>query len=371
MQSWNLSLGSARRPLNALLRTPVVASLVVPRKVDDYLQLFDPTWSVEHVRARIVKISSTTRRALSLWLQPNEMWRGFRAGQHVVFSVRSEGVRHTRVFSLSSAPEDGLPLRLTIQSVPDGRLSDWALRFAQAGDVVELSQAQGDFVLPKKLPRELLFLSGGSGITPVLSMLRHLTRIAYTGTLHFVHYTRDEFMFGDEVAELAAAHPKLRVILHHTRRSRCHFSAEQLEQDVPSWRECETFVCGPLGLIDATIDHWVGHDLRGRLHLERFVLPIPSLPFDVGEGDEAAPQLYFRKSDVVYSARPGLTLLQQAEAAGLQPASGCKMGICQTCKCRKLSGVVRNERTGAISSASDEDIQLCISTPRSSLVLDL
>ena len=370
MQSWSLSLSSARRPLNALLRTPVVASLVVPRKVDDYLELFDPIWSVEHVRARVVKLRSTTRRAQSLWLQPNELWRGFRAGQHVLLSVRSDGVRHTRCFSISSAPPDGLPLRITIQSVADGRVSDWATRVVQPGDIVELSQAQGEFVLPDVLPRELLFVSGGSGITPVLSMLRQLCHVHYTGTVHFVHYTRDEFMFGEEISALAASHPKLRVTLHNTRRSRCHFSAEQLQCDVPNWRDCDAFVCGPQRLIDTTLEHWTRHGLRERLRFERFSLQ-GTLSRSVRERDGVASQLYFRKSDVLYSARPGLTLLEQAEAAGLRPPNGCKMGICHSCKCRKLSGVVRDERSGALSSAGDEEIQLCISTARSDLVLDL
>jgi stearoyl-CoA 9-desaturase NADPH oxidoreductase len=371
MQSWSLSLGSARRPLNALLRTPVVASLVVPRKVDDYLELFDPLWSLEQVRARVVKISSTTRRALSLWLQPNELWRGFRAGQHVLLSVRSDGVCHTRCYSLSSAPEDGLPLRVTIQSIADGRVSDWAQRIVQPGHVVGLSQAQGDFVLPEALPDQLLFLSGGSGITPVFSMLRHLTRVQYPGTLHFVHFARDEFIFGAELAELSAAHPRLRIVLHHTRLAPCHFSAEQIERDVPSWRECEAFVCGPTPLIEAAVAHWERHELAARLHVERFVMESPVLPQDAEPGEEANTRLYFKKSDVLYSGRRGVTLLQQAEAAGLRPPNGCRMGICHTCKCRKLAGVVRNELTGHVSSEPDDDIQLCISTPLSSVVLDL
>jgi ferredoxin-NADP reductase len=367
-------LRPARRQLNGLLRTRAVAALVRPRAVDDYLELIDPTWSVQDVRARVTQVRAATRRAVSLWLKPNEMWRGFRAGQYVQLSVRSRGVRYTRCFSISSAPEDGLPLRVTIQGIPDGRVSEWARQHVQVGDVVQMSQAQGEFVLPAVAPRRLLFITAGSGITPAMSMARHLTLLQYTGELYWLHYARDEVIFADELAELADALPGVRVFVQSTgraaRRSASrHFAAEQLERWVPCWRDCESYVCGPAPLLGAVSAHWQQHQLTPQLHVERFLPGRVAVPDPHAE--TLACQLIFQKSGREQAGHSSRSLLEQAEAAGLRPASGCRMGICHSCVCRKVSGVVRNELTGRVSSEPGEDIQLCISTPRSDVVLDL
>jgi ferredoxin-NADP reductase len=368
------SLGPARRQFNGLLRTRVVAALVTPRRVDDYLELIDRTWSVREVRARVINVRAATRTAVSLWLQPNELWQGFRAGQYVRLTVRNRGVQHTRCFSISSAPEDGLPLRVTIQGVADGCVSEWVRQHVQIDDVVQLSQAQGEFVLPAIAPPRLLFVTAGSGITPAMSLARHLTHVQYTGELHWLHYARDEVIFADELAELDRALPGVRLFVRCTRRSpaapaRSHFCEEQLGRYVPAWRECETYVCGPAPLLDAVRSVWEESGLTRRLHVERFTPGRPALPDHAPEGQDY--QLVFQKSGVRHAGHGGRSLLEHAEAAGLRPPSGCRMGICHSCVCRKISGVVRNESTGQISSEPDEDIQLCISTPRSNVVLEL
>jgi hypothetical protein len=142
----------ARRPFERLLRSRLVSSLTSPRNVDDYLQLVDASWSVWEVRARVVDVRPAGDQSTSLLLKPNGNWKGFRAGQFVQLSVAIGGVRRTRCFSLSSAPEDGARLRVTIKAMPGGRVSSWAAAAARAGDVVGLSQAVGDFVLPAPSP---------------------------------------------------------------------------------------------------------------------------------------------------------------------------------------------------------------------------
>jgi ferredoxin-NADP reductase len=377
---WRQSLGPARKSLNGLLRTRLAAALVAPHDVDDYLALVDPTWSVREVRARIVRIEWPARRTVSLWLAPNEMWRGFRAGQYVNLSVRAGGVRYTRCFSISSAPEDGASLRVTIQLVPDGRVSEWVWQHAQIGDVVELSQAAGEFVLPRDVPSELLFVSAGSGITPLMSMMRHLAHARHTGRVHWIHYARHEVIFADELAQLAASEPGLKLHLHVLRRgeassARRQFSELQLQRAVPNWRQCEAFVCGPTRLMDAVRSLWQRHALERRLHLEYFQPParIARVVRGADEAGAAVPQhrVVFQKSGTEHAGESSCSLLEQAEAAGLHPEHGCRMGICRSCVCRKVSGVVRNQVTGQVSGAPDEDIQLCISTPCSTVVLDL
>ena len=363
----------ARRPINRLLRTRLVSGLTSPRSVDDYLQLLDPWWSVQEVRARVVGVRPEMDQATSLFLMPNENWRGYRAGQFVQLSVAIAGTCQTRCFSVSSAPEDGQPLRLTIKCIPSGRVSGWAKAGARVGDVVTLSQAEGAFVLPDPVPRRLLFVSGGSGITPILSMVRHLAAAGYHGHIAWMHYARRETMFGDELARLASGRVALRLSVFLTRpdaatEAPVRFSAEQLEAFEPAWADCETFVCGPEALSRAATALWGRRSLGDRLHVERFV---PRATGCAGRAGDATHRLTFAKSHRDAEGAAGGSLLEQAESAGLKPAYGCRMGICHTCTCRKLSGTVRNELTGETSSEADEEIRLCVSTPLSDVTLDL
>src|ERR1017187_3411812 len=135
------TLERARRPLDPLLRTRLVAGMASPRNIDDYLEVVDPAWSVHGVRARVVALRNEAGEAVSLLLRPNELWRGFRAGQYVQLSVLSAGIRATRCFSLSSAPEEDGPLRVTIRIAPKGTISRWVRNEARVGSVVSLSQA--------------------------------------------------------------------------------------------------------------------------------------------------------------------------------------------------------------------------------------
>lgn len=379
MMNWDrhLQLGRllhARRPFNALLRTPLVSALTAPHSIDGYLRLLDRSWSARRVRARVVGIRHEADSAVSLWLTPNENWRSFRAGQFVLLSVWVGGVRHTRCFSISSAPEDGVPLRLTIKARPGGRVSSSWVRRARSGDVVELSPAMGDFVLPEPAPKRLLFVSGGSGVTPLLSMARHLVASSYKGPLTWVHYAKHAVILGDEIRELARRRPSWKIEAHLTQPTRPdeppapHISRERVETMVPGWRESETFACGPAGLLTTLSDLWCQEGLRQRLHIERFDAPILRSDDRV---EHATYRLVFEKSGQEARGHAGASLLDQAECAGLRPNHGCRMGICHSCKCVKRSGVVRNEVTGVLDDEPGKLIQLCVTTPRSDVTLEL
>jgi ferredoxin-NADP reductase len=362
----------ARRPLNRVLRSRLVAGLTSPRSIDDYLGLLDPAWSVEEVRARVVALRPEGDQATSVLLRTNENWRGFRAGQFVQLSVLVGGVRHTRSFSISSAPEDGQPLRVTIKRVPGGRVSGWAQAHARVGEVVGLSQALGAFTLPDPVPRRLLFVTGGSGITPALSMVRHLAAVGYDGEIAWMHYARRESLFEDELAQLARGRRKLRLAVGLTRpRSpleACErFSVDRLRAFEPKWEDCEAFACGPEALNRDAIALWEARSLGARLHVEQFV-PAPVAVLRPGG---AGGRLRFARSHKEHQVTRAASLLEHAEAAGLRPPHGCRMGICHTCTCKKVSGTVRNELTGESSSGDNEEIRLCVSTPLSDVTLDI
>jgi ferredoxin-NADP reductase len=363
-----------RRPLGPLLRTRLVEGLTSPRNIDDYLEVVDPAWSVHGVRARVVALRDEAGGAVSLFLRPNELWRGFRAGQYVHLSVKSAGIRVTRCFSLSSAPEDDGPLRVTIRIAPKGAISHWVRNEAHVGSVVSLSQAMGAFVVPDPVPPRLLFISGGSGITPVLSMVRHLVATHYAGSIAWLHYARSEVILGREQASLTARCTRLQFKTHFTdgpRATRARFSREQLESFLPRWAESDSFLCGPPALTEAVAALWMTVGLQNRLRTEHFTPP-PMRSYLANDPDDPARHsLFFARSRRTIEGRRGASLLEQAEGAGLNPPYGCRRGICHTCTCRKLSGTVLNAHTGAVSRAPNEDIQLCVSAPRSDVSLDL
>jgi ferredoxin-NADP reductase len=230
----------------------------------------------------------------------------------------------------------------------------------------------GELVLPDPLPEKLLFISGGIGITPIVSMIRELVLTGFTGNVTCLHYAREEVVFGDELARLLEGRDTFRFV-HRPTKGTCslpgerHFSRVALETLAPDWREHATFLCGPPSLEDAVTGLWGAEGLSRRLRVERFRPMVRT----AAASDETRHRIVFAKSGVEIEGHRGAFLLDQAEDAGLRPAYGCRMGICHTCACTKRHGVVRSALTGQIHDADDEEIRPCISTPLSSLVLDL
>jgi ferredoxin-NADP reductase len=335
--------------------TELLSALTTPHPVDRYLELVRPAWTPNEVRATVTAVERQTADSTTLALRPNRAWRGFRAGQFVNVTVEIDGVQHRRCYSPAGSEHAGA-IELTVRRHPEGRVSRFLNERARPGMVLGLSQADGDFVLPVERPERLLLISGGSGITPVMSMLRTLRDEGRADTVTFLHYARSaaDMNYGDELAASGAT-----VIRSFTRAGggdlRGHFEPGHLPLD------CDTFVCGPPALIDAVrecVD-------EPRFHAEHFVPPAPAVVLGEAEGT-----ISFARTGAE-APNSGAPLLDQAEAAGLTPEHGCRMGICHSCTCRKVSGGVRNVRTGEISTAADEDIQICISVPVGDVQLDL
>ena len=370
-----LRLGPARdrgRLVRRLAGSGLLEALTAPHGVERYLELVLPGFSLHDLRAEIVHVRRPTPTSVTLRLRPNELWRGFHAGQFVSMTVEIDGVRRTRCYSPSNSQHapDG-ELEFTVRSHPEGLVSRYLCEHAQPGKVVELTQAEGDFVLPTHRSERLLLISGGSGITPVLSMLRTLCDEGHDAPVTFLHYARQErdVPYRAELAELASRHPNVRVAYVYTRepgsRLHGHLDRAHLRAVDRCYRQAEVYVCGPPGLIEAARALWAGDGHEERVHSESF-LP-PRLLMTSGE---ASGSVSFAASGVKAVAS-GATLLEQAEQAGLSPAYGCRMGICHTCTCRKLAGQVRNVNSGELSSCEDEEVQICVSVPAGDVELDL
>ena len=342
------------RPLNDLVA------------VDDLLAQVHPIWSLGRIKARVMEIRQETPDVRSFVLRPNRRWPGFAAGQHVSVAIEIRGVRHHRTYSLSSAPADRF-LRLTVKRHADGRVSNALHDQLGVGDVVELSPPAGDFVLPKALPEKLLLLSAGSGITPVMSMLRDLHHRAPDCDVVFVHVCRTpaDAIFAAELRALTASMPALRLAIHST-AERGRLDGDGIASLAPDRAERQAWLCGPTSFLEMVQARWEAEGLADHLACERFSGPVLR-PSAAG----VPVRVQATRSGRAFTTTGERSLLAEAETAGLAPKHGCRIGICRTCRCRMTSGTVENLRTGELSSEPGQLIQLCVSAARSDLELEL
>lgn len=345
--------------------------LFLDRQAAFWMNELAPLHAGDQCRARIEAIVDETPDTKTFVLKPNHRFGGHRAGQYVSVEVQVDGVRTSRCYSLSSAPDAGR-LTITVRRVPDGRVSAWLHDHARVGDVLTLGPATGDFVLPAERPAKLLFLSGGSGITPLMSMARTLAAQDDLRDVVWLHYARSakDVIFGAELAQMAQKHVGLRLVLclDDAPGASRGFDEQAFAQLVPDFTTRASFLCGPGPMMERVTAVFEAAGASGQLQREAFV-PAIATARSVAPGEPVEVKLLRSERAVV--ARGAGSLLEQLERAGERPPSGCRVGICHTCKCTKQSGTVENLITGVISSAPDEEIQLCISKPHSDLALDL
>jgi ferredoxin-NADP reductase len=349
----------------------LLEALTTPHGVDRYLELVHPMLTVRELRAVVTGVDRTTGDSVTLTLRPTRQWRGFRAGQFVQLAVDVDGVRRTRCFSPTSSQHraDGR-IELTVKAHRGGVVSQYLYAHAAPGLIVGLTRAEGTFCLPEPRPERVLLLSGGSGITPVLSMLRTLLDEDHRGEIVFLHYAAGEADVAQlaAVRRLAASRPNVRLVLAYTRQRdggdlHGRFDETHLAEVAPWYATAETFLCGPAGLMAAVREHYAAKGIEDALHTEEFTLPSAAVPAGEATGS-------VRFGDVAVE-NSGATLLEQAEAAGLSPEYGCRMGICFTCTKVKTSGCTRDVRTGELHTDPGAEVQLCVSAPVGDVAIDL
>ncbi len=254
------------------------AKLTTPFIPDDFIRLVNPLWTAETLHARVVAITAETADSASITLQPGVRWAGHRAGQYVRIGVAIDGVRHTRCYSISSAPEaaDGL-IRITVKAVDGGRVSSFLVRELTVGTVIDIAAADGDFTMPYAMNDAALLIAAGSGITPIMSLLRSAAAREAMPTATLLYYTPSpvDTIFRDELIALATAHPALTVRFIHTRVASDsglsgHFNAAHLKTACTDWKTRRVWACGPGAMLDAIETQWSVQGLQQQLTIERF-----------------------------------------------------------------------------------------------------
>jgi ferredoxin-NADP reductase len=361
-----------RRLGQQLLGSGLLDLLAGPPGVDGYLEQLRPTWSVRERRAEVTSVQRQTPDSVTLGLRANLAWEGFRAGQFVNVAIEIDGAWRTRCYSPSSPAGTGRELEITVKSHSEGLVSNHLIENAHPGMVLGLSAADGDFTLPDRRPARIVLISGGSGITPVMSILRTLCAERHPGSISFLHYApdADHAIYRQELERIALRNPSLRIGRSYTRdpgegELDGHFDLRHARRLEPELERAEAFACGPPALLEAVREAWAEAGLEKRLHVESFVPPTLAPASGVPEGT-----IHFAGADLRVQ-NSGAPLLDQAEAAGLNPEHGCRMGICHTCSCRKTGGTVKNLSTGELSVTDEEDIQICVSAPVGDVVVEI
>jgi ferredoxin-NADP reductase len=347
----------------------LVRSFTSPLLPDDYLELINPLWSTRELRGRIERVERETPDAVTVLIKPGWEWPGHRPGQYVRLGIEVDGVHHWRAYSLTSDPRrpDGC-ISITPKLVPGGKVSPFLFAGVRPGAIVRLGGVEGTFVLPDPLPQRLLFISAGSGITPIMSMLRSLAgEDALTDAVH-VHSARTAagVIFGRDLHELDAHHAGYRLHERRTGEQR-RVTADQLDELCADWRERETFLCGPAGLLETISERFELDGDPARLHMEHF-----QPDARVGDGERGAGgTIRFSKSGIEVAGDGEQPILVAGESAGAELPFGCRMGICHTCVGRLCSGQVRDLRTGRVHGQPGEMLQTCINAPEGAVEIAL
>jgi ferredoxin-NADP reductase len=338
----------------------------------DYLDLFDPLRSGADLRGRIESVEPETADAATIVIRPGADWAGHVPGQYVRIGVDVDGVRQWRAYSLTHGPRADGRISITVKAVPDGKVSNYLVRRAQRGTLVHLEQAAGEFVLPTGGGR-LLFVTAGSGITPVIGMLRNLFPVADEGVVRLarsagyditvVHVapTEPDSIFAANLRELDEA-GLIRLVARYDDQHGV-LDVADLAELVPDLHERTTFACGPAGLLDALQGHHDGLGLA--LLTEQFRVSTVV----VGDGGTVS----FSGSGTTVEADGATPILDAAEAAGVLMPSGCRMGVCFGCVLPLREGAVRDLRNGAVTTAAPGDgvkIQTCINAAAGACSID-
>ncbi|MGV0848928.1 2Fe-2S iron-sulfur cluster-binding protein [Mycolicibacterium phlei] len=330
--------------------------------------------AVDFAPLRIKQVVRETDDAVSLVLdvpaERSEQFR-YRAGQFLTLAVHVAGNDHRRCYSMSSFPHNGNDLQITIKRDPGGLVSNYLNDTAEPGQEIRALPPDGRFVLGEA-ERDIVAFAGGSGITPIFSLLGSaLATTRRRMKLFYANRTRESVIFGRALDDLAAANPDRLTVTHHFDEEAGVVKAAAVAAFVDSGSDVDYYICGPGPFMD-TVEHTLLNMgvARERVHLERFSVEPPpaTLTQTTAQTTEIVIELDRKTTTVEY--RPGNTLLQTARMAGLRAPSSCETGSCGTCMARVVCGSARMLNNDALDDdeVADGWVLTCQSLPASPTV---
>lgn len=311
---------------------------------------------------RVSEVVAETPDASSIVFDTNEL--NYRPGQFLTVRVPSDRCGSVaRCYSLSSSPYLGEAPQITVKrDGPDGYASNWLCDNVTSGMELEVLPPSGIFT-PASLDGDLLLFAGGSGITPVMSIVKSALAQG-TGHVTLLFANRDEqsVIFAQALRELAEQHPERFTVIHWLESLQGLPGVEQLRALTAPLATCETFVCGPRPFMRTVTTALKALDVpRSRIHRERFV-SLGGNPFEELESPQPAQAAQPAQAEAAETApaeaNTTLTvsldgtehtlswprqhkLLDRMLEAGLDAPYSCREGQCSACACRIVSGEVK------------------------------
>jgi 3-ketosteroid 9alpha-monooxygenase subunit B len=304
----------------------------------------------------------------------------YEAGQFCTFRVRIGDDDLLRCYSMSSSPHTDAELTTTVKRVPGGRVSNWMLDEVAEGDVLVLTRPAGVFTLrPRSVP--LVAFSGGSGITPVISLIK--SALATTGRsvrLLYANRNVDSVIFARELDALMSAYPDRLEVVHHLDVEQGFVHSDVVQQFVDTDVDADFYVCGPGPFMDVVEDALaLLHVKSDQVFIERFAFaaaalrdepPVTptTLPSDDAETQSVVIVLQGTSHEVHY--QPGETFLETARRAGLRAPFSCEAGSCATCMAHVVDGAATMRLNNALTpeEVADGWVLTCQGFPASSAV---
>lgn len=331
-------------------------------------------------RLRVAEVVEETHDSKSILFAPPENAPAFsyKPGQFLTLRIPGPGQSIARCYSLASAPSVDTALKVTVKRVRDGLGSNWICDNLQAGDELEVLPPAGVFC-PSSLDVDLLLFAGGSGITPVMSILKSCL-LQGSGKVFLFYANRDErsVIFRHELQRLALAHPHRLTVMHWLESVQGLPTAEMLAGVCRGHEKAHGFICGPGPFMDAAEKTLLGLGMdRQNVHVERFVslstdpgvlADVPAEPSSGSPRVELSAQLDGETHAVAWN--PEVDLLDTLLLAGVGAPFSCREGRCSACMCRVTEGEVRmrsNEVLGA-SDLSEGWVLACQARPVSDKV---
>ena len=347
-----------------------IQSIFSPDSFDFWARHIHPTWSWQRPLARIIARKVEGQDSVTLTLKPNRHAKPFLAGQHLNITTEINGSRVTRSYSPTLLSQQQGIFNITIKRVRGGKASTWFTEYAKVGQVVELGEPFGEMTLSQTHQKHL-FLAAGSGITPFISLIREWIMQGAQGQATLIYWakTQAELCFVNEFTTLANAYSNLKVhyILTQEKSDNQQFNkrinSEILQTLISDLDQHVVYSCGPADFVEQA--RQLTKNTAKDFHGEAFSIPL------LDSETTKYVDIQLTKSKRSISVPVGQSILTALEAQGIKPASGCRMGICNTCVCTKQAGTTEHILTKDRDTETGSSVRICVSSARSDLTLDL
>ena len=351
-------LEKTKSPLGSLAE-----SVIDQHAANFWLQKFNSLWSINQALGKIVQKENSAQNMVSLTIQFNRHFMVGQAGQHHPIFVEVNGIRYERSYSLTQL--DAQHVLLTVKKVDQGKVSSWLVEQAQVGDILEFGQPYGDMLLPTQA-QPMVLLAAGSGITPMLSLLKALAKTdQMTAPIQLLYWVKQyaDFAFKALFEKLAEQYPNFSFQVFYTQEED---AGERLNQDhaalVTHIENSVVYACGPSGFV-AQAEQLFAH--AQSFKSEAFSMST------VENSDIGFVNITLLKSKKVVAIPKGQSILTSLEQQNIKPTHGCRMGICNKCVCNKVEGSTKNMVNGSQNSEPGNVLKICVNSAQSDLVIDL